>query len=116
MSAALDHLAERVKSDPWFLAHPLAEYARSAGLDDVALAAKLGCAVADLTAVRLCRAPQPDTFRADLTVVAECFGLNLFSLLAAVQHGTGLARLREGTQAGADAGWQIAAQDRETPG
>ena len=113
MSAALDHLAERVKGDPWFLAHPLAEYARSAGLDDAALAAKLGCAVAELTAVRLCRAPQPDTFRADLAAVAERFGLNL---LAAVQHGTGLARLREGTKAGAEAGWTIAAQDRETPG
>jgi len=115
MSAALDHLAERVKSDPWFLAHPLAEYARSAGLDDAALAERLGCPVAGLSAVRLCRAPQPDTVRADLTAVAERFGLNLLALLAAVQHGAGLARLREGTKAGADAGWQLAARDRETP-
>jgi len=118
MSAALDRMAERVKADPWFLAHPLAEYARSADLDDAALAAKLGCAVADLTAVRLCRAPRPDNedFHADLTAVAERFGLNLAALVAAVRHGSCLAQLREATKDGATAGWQIAARDREPPG
>lgn len=118
MSGALDRMAERVKADPWFLAHPLAEYARSAALDDDALAARLGCDAAGLTAVRLCRAPRPDAdgFRADLTAVAERFGLNLSALVAAVRHGASLAQLREAAKDGATAAWQIAARDREQPG
>ena len=117
MSAALDHLADRVKADPGFLAHPLAEYARAAGLADDALAARLGCAVADLTAVRLCRAPRTDPggFRADLTTVATRFGLNLSALAAAVQQGQAVAHLRVTLPQVTDAGVAIAARDREDP-
>jgi hypothetical protein len=117
MSTALDQMAERVKADSWFLAHPLAEYARSAGLDDAALAARLGCAPVDLTAVRLCRTPrtEPDEFRADLTAVAERFGLNLVELAAAVRHGRGVAHVREAAAEGAETGWTVAARDRQPP-
>lgn len=117
MSAALDHLAARVTTDPGFLAHPLAEYARSAELGDDQLAAELGCASGQLTMVRLCRAPRPDPegFRADLTAVATRFGLNLAALVKAVRHGQSVAHVRAAAASAKDAGWTIAARDRPEP-
>src|SRR5262249_59305673 len=95
MSEALDHLANRVAADPFFLAFPLAEYARSERLDDSALAAALGCRVEDLTLLRLCRMPRDDPagFRADTAAIAERFGIAPAKLADAVRRGQGLARL-----------------------
>jgi hypothetical protein len=111
-------MAARVAADPFFLAHPLAEYARSERLDDPALAARLGCRAEGLTLVRLCRAPRPGPaeFRADIAAVATRFGLDAAKLAAAVRHGQGLATLR-GTPrpASAELGTVIAARDAEPP-
>jgi hypothetical protein len=117
MSKALDHLAARVTADPTFLAHPLAEYAHSAGLTDPQLAAELGCEPAQLTAVRLCGTPRPDQdgFRADLTTVATRFGLNLAALVKAVRHGQSVSHVRAAAASAKDAGWTIAARDRPEP-
>lgn len=117
MTAALDHMAARVAADPLFLAHPLAEYAASAGLDDAGLAAALGCEVGTLTHVRLCRAPRDDAagFRVDVEAVAARFGLDAAALAKVVVHGRGLARLRAAAPAAADAGWAVAARDRGPP-
>jgi hypothetical protein len=115
MSEALDHLAGRVKDDPFFLAHPLAEYARSAGLDDARLAAALGCRLEDLTALRLCRAPggDPAQFRSDVGAIAGRFGLAPAKLAEAVRLGQGLARLRGPAPAAAESGFMLAARDDE---
>ena len=80
-------MAARVAADPFFLAHPLAEFARSGRLDDPALAAHLGCRVEDLTPLRLCRAPRPGpaAFRADVAAVAGRFGIAADRLAAAVR-------------------------------
>ena len=59
MSRSLARLAARAAADPHFLAHPLARYAAAAGLDDAALAARLGVPLAALDALRLCPAPRP---------------------------------------------------------
>src|SRR5688572_8918031 len=95
-------MAARVSTDPFFLAHPLAEYARSERLDDPALAARLGCRVEGLTRLRLCRSPRPDPaeFRADVAAVAERFGIDPATLAAAVRLGQGLAGLRDVAPAG----------------
>ncbi len=111
MSEVLNHLAARVATDPLFLAHPLAEFARSEGLDDAGLAAALGCRPTDLTRLRLCRAPRPDQFRADATAVAERFGLDPAVLAAAVRRGESLARLRAAARGSAEAGFLLAARD-----
>src|SRR5215813_11740132 len=50
-----DALADRVSSNPLFLASVLAAYQQRHGLDDVALAAVLGCSLDVLTGLRLCR-------------------------------------------------------------
>jgi len=112
MSAALDHLAARVGSDPLFLANALAEFARSEGLDDAGLAAALGCAGADLTRLRLCAPPRPEQFRADVERIAGHFGIDADALAAAVRRGQSLARLREKARpVEDDAGVLLAARD-----
>ncbi len=112
MSAALDHLAERVGTDPQFLANALAEYARSEGLDDTGLAVALGCASADLTRLRLCGIPRPDHFRADVERIAAHFGIGPDTLTPILRRGESLARLREVQRSSeADAGILLAARD-----
>jgi hypothetical protein len=119
MSAALDHLAARVATDPLFLASALAEYARSEGLDDDGLATALGCARTNLTKLRLCGAPQPDPekFRADVLAIAERFGIEPSTLTVIVRRGQSLTRLRAGQTGGVDPGFLLAARDdnREPP-
>lgn len=113
MSAALDHLAARVATDPLFLANALAEYARSAELDDAGLAAALGCPAADLTRLRLCGAPRTDAdqFRADVAAIAGRFGIAPTKLAEAVRRGQSLARLRAARPGAVESGFLLAARD-----
>jgi hypothetical protein len=117
MSELLAGLARRVEGDPFFLAHLLAEYARSERLDDPGLAARLGCRVEDLTVLRLCRAPRPDSadFQADVGAIAARFGIAPAKLAGAVRLGQGLARLRAATPATAEPGVLLAARDAPKP-
>jgi len=117
VSDALEHMARRVADDPFFLACPLLTFAKSEGLDDAALAARLGCAVADLTRLRLCRAPRAAEFRADVTTVATAFGIDPNVLANAVRHAEGLTRLRETAGTAGQPGFLLAARDdgREPP-
>jgi hypothetical protein len=115
MSAALDHLAARVATDPLFLASVLAEYARSEGLDDDGLATTLGCLRTDLTRLRLCSAPrpEPEQFRADVLTIAERFGIAPNTLTAIVRRGQSLSRIRAVQRQGSEAGFLLAARDDE---
>ena len=115
MSAALDHLAARVATDPQFLASALAAYARSEGLDDAGLAAALGCAAADLARLRLCGVPRPDAdqFRADVAAIAGRFGIDPATLAEAVRRGQALARLRAPQPGGVEPGFLLAARNDE---
>lgn len=117
MNAALDHLANRVAADPFFLAHPLAEFAHSERLDDPALAARLGCRPEYLTVLRLCRAPRSDplAFRADVAAVAGRFGIDPGVLAEAVRRGQGLARVREAARPTTGPGFLLAARDPDPP-
>jgi hypothetical protein len=73
-----------VADDPHFLASVLAAYQRRHGLDDNALAALLGCNVAVLTPLRLCRRPgaaEPSwTWEPDVAEIARRFGLDAAAL------------------------------------
>ncbi len=115
MSAALDHLAARVATDPMFLANALAEYARSEGLDDAGLAAALGCPVGELTRLRLCGAPgaEPEQFRADVADIAGRFGIDPGTLTRIVRRGQSLARLRAAQPGGVEPGFLLAAREDE---
>ena len=106
-------LAERASARPFFLGFRLAEFAARESLDDAALAARLGCDVATLAHVRLCRAPRLETnteFREDVICVATKFGLNVRALAdAAKPVPAAIARDATNTE---PAGAVLAARDR----
>jgi hypothetical protein len=114
MADPLEALAARAEREPFFLAAPLAAYARSEGLDDAGLAAALGCRREDLVMVRLCRAPrdEPPAFWEDVQYVAERFGLDPQRLGEAVKHGRVVLRLQA---ARPDTGGLMAARDGDEP-
>jgi hypothetical protein len=87
----LDALARRTASDPFFLGALLAKHRQAHGLDEPALAALLGCPVAALASVRLCRRPgaaEPDrTAEEDIQDIARRFGINPDALRQVVADG-----------------------------
>src|SRR5262245_57442928 len=112
MSQPLERLARRVMSDPFFLAAPLACFAQSERLDDRALAERLGCDVSALTALRLCRSPdpRPPGFWTDIEVIAGRFGVNADALAEAVRLGQNLLQMQRAAEV---PGRLLAARDRE---
>jgi hypothetical protein len=111
MTDPLEHMARRAEGWPDFLAWALAEYARWEGLDDSALAAKLGCAVEALVPLRLCRLPDDDPagFQRDVDALAAGFGIDGDVLASVVRRARSGVRFR---QAPAGGGGVMAARDR----
>jgi hypothetical protein len=76
----LETAAARAEAEPFFLAFALAAFQRQHGIDDIALAAMLGCTREVLTQLRLCRCPggaQPKwTAEEDIAIIAERFGID----------------------------------------
>lgn len=120
MDPQLERLAGRVANDPLFLAAALTRYAQSEGLDDPALAAALGCAVATLTPLRLCRMPRPEAplFRQDVEQIAARFGVMPDLLAEVVRRGQSLLHLQDPANRTRDepAGFLLAARDRPADG
>ena len=114
MTNHLESLARRLEGDPFFLACPLAGYARSENLNDAALAAALKCSLESLTMIRLCRSPDEDRFKADIDAVAARFHADADVLALAVRRGQVLATLqsRQPEQTG---GMLLAARDDDRP-
>jgi hypothetical protein len=130
MSDALESLARRVAKDPFFLAAPLARYAERHGLDDAALAGRLGCPQELLIDLRLCRNPHPEPpgFWQDVERIATHFHLDADRLAEVVRDGQALLYLFQvqpnadaggaGRAGGAEAeapGFLMAARDEEPP-
>jgi hypothetical protein len=92
-STPLEHLAARVAGDPYFLASTLAAYQQRHDLDDAALAALLGCNVAVLTPLRLCRRPgaaEPSwTCQEDVAEIARRFCLDARALGRVAEEAAG---------------------------
>lgn len=110
----LRRAAERAGEDAFFLASLLLPYARAEGLDDAALAARLGCPSAALPRLLLCRRPRQDPagFRDDVERIAAAFDLDPGNLAASLRLAEALEALRAAGPAGAE-GWLAAARDRE---
>jgi hypothetical protein len=109
-SLFLRRAAERVRSQPFYLAAALLDWAEREGWDDAALAARLGCAPKDLAGVLLCRRPvgTGPQFRHDVERIAERFGLEPLRLAEAIRYADALGE----TAAEAEPGWLAAARDR----
>lgn len=118
MGEQLDYLARRVAADRFFLASALAPYARDEGLNDAGLARALGCEVAALARLRLCRRPTGEAaaFRADVARIADHFGIERGLLAQIVRRADAIAGLRAASDdaAGRDGrGLLLAARDRD---
>ena len=118
MAEHLDELARRMHADPFFLASALAIYARSEGLDEAALAARLGCRPGTLTMLRLCRRPQAGArFGREIATIAGRFSVSAELLATVVRRANALEAMREvnalGMPGASDRGTLIAARDRE---
>jgi hypothetical protein len=116
MTSPLERFANRLAGDPLFLAAALNRFAASESVDDEALAAKLGCSVATLTPLRLCRMPRSESpfFWQDVDQIARRFGAKADELADVVRRGLALVHLQGvGQQASpASAGLLLAARDR----
>jgi hypothetical protein len=110
-AALFRRAAERVRSQPFYLAAALLDWAEREGWDDAALAARLGFAPKDLAGVLLCRRPigTGPQFRRDVERIAERFGLEPLRLAEAIRYADALAA----TAAEDESGWLAAARDRE---
>ena len=111
-------LSRRLEDDSSFLAASLAVYALSEGLDDAALAARLGCDLALLPQLRWCLCPRTEAehFRLDVLQVADRFGVSADVLASVVRRAAALGGLRWSETHGT--GYLMAARDRtdEAPG
>lgn len=113
----LQRAAERASRQPFYLASSLLAYARAERLDDAGLADRLGCDLASLPALLLCRRPtgEAPVFRADVEAIAERFGLNPARLVRLLRHADTLVAVAE-TPASQTGGLLAAARDREDGG
>ena len=109
----IDAFARRLRSDPFFLASALEDYAGSEHLDGAGLAAVLGCRVANLGALGLCRRPRSDRqhFTDDVRRIAVRFDVAEDRLAEVVRRSDVLTALREAESEDVMA----AARDRGTP-
>jgi hypothetical protein len=109
-------LAARACKDPYFLGHALAAYQERNGLDDAGLAARLACAPAALTSLRLCRRPgaaAPDGSAAeDVRSLAAHHGLDDDALGRVLAEAAALPPPREpGPRPGRRRGWAYVHKD-----
>jgi hypothetical protein len=114
MANHLENMARRLEGDPFFVACPLALYAKCEGLSEDGLAAALKCSKEALVSVRLCRAPVADeeTFPDDVERIAVRFSVDANVLTDAIRRGQAIFHMTRGAKASATL---LAARDAETP-
>jgi hypothetical protein len=112
MSDPLAILARRAESDSFFLASALATYAESESLGERELAQVLGCNVASLPRLCLCRRPrrEPAFFREDIGRIASVFEVNEERLAEVVRRADVLEAL---FRPASESGYLMAARDHD---
>lgn len=95
MSRPIDRLARWVDDDQLFLGSALVAYARDEGLNDAALAERLGCTPDALTRLRLCYRPRAGRFREDVAALAAKFGARELVLVQAIRRAEALIALQD---------------------
>lgn len=120
MTRPVDLFARRVETDSWFLGFALALYAQSEDLNDERLASTLGCSVADLTSLRLCRRPlsEPaEAFGRDIDTLVRAYGVRADVIAAVARRADAVDSLRRSAEGvpGTPA-TLMAARDRERNG
>lgn len=97
MIDGIDRFARRLRSDPFFLASALEDFAGSEGLDGAGLAAAVGCGIDELGPLGMCRRPrpEPENFAEDVRRIAARFGLAEDRLAEVVRRSDALRAMRE---------------------
>ncbi|MFQ3649150.1 MAG: hypothetical protein SNJ75_02365 [Gemmataceae bacterium] len=118
MSDPLVLMAERARQEPYFFGHLLERYAQSEGLDDAALAARLGIAPQALLLLRLagCPATEPARRRQDIQILADAHGIDPQILMCVVKHALALKHLQTlapRSDFAREPGYLLAARDAE---
>ena len=114
----MERLAARVANDPFFLAFAFATFQRGSKMDDRALCEKLGCDLAALARLRLCRMPAEaaPAFWQDVTRIANHFAIDADELAGIVRLAQGIVRLQAPAEAKDEGvGYLMAARDDEPP-
>lgn len=103
MATNLEHLARRLKDDPFFLACPLTLYATSEGLNEESLASRLRCSKENFTMVCLCRAPasEAESFQDDIDRIATKFSVDADVLAEAIRRGQAICQMKRRTESAA---------------
>lgn len=98
MANSLEHFAARVADDPFFLACPLALFAKSEGMSEEQLVAWFHCSQESLVMMRLCRAPEAEsaTFFPDIRRIAERFSVEADVLAEVVRRGQAIYHMTAG--------------------
>lgn len=103
--------ARAAATRPAFLGWVLAEYQKTEGLDDAALARHLRAEPGIVSSLRLCLRPRSDRFLQDIEQIAAMFPCDGDVLVAVVRHVEFLNAAR-GTSGTNDAGRLMAARSR----
>jgi hypothetical protein len=105
---------ERVRKDPFFLAHPLESYKELHGIQDLDLEAFLGCDSKALTRLALCRRPDDgeNRFQEKVKKIAEYAPCSADKLMSLLREVAAFSSLREDAAVQTGMGLLMAARDR----
>ncbi|MBJ6761789.1 hypothetical protein JGU66_13525 [Myxococcaceae bacterium JPH2] len=82
----LEHAARRGQSETWTLAHVFEQYRQLEQLSPEDLARELNCTRDALLWMSLCRKPEGDSFKEQVTAIAERHGVAPLSLARILRH------------------------------
>ncbi|MCP3098440.1 hypothetical protein LZ198_06060 [Myxococcus sp. K15C18031901] len=82
----LEHAVRRGQLEPWTLAHTFERYRQLEGLSEDALARELNCTRETLHWMSLCRKPEGEDFRAQVTAVAQRHDVSPLALAKVIRH------------------------------
>jgi hypothetical protein len=105
---------ERVRKDPFFLAHPLESYKELHGIEDLDLEAFLGCDSNALTRLALCRRPddRESRFQERVQKIAEYAPCRADKLMSLLREVAAFSSLKEDAAVQTGMGLLMAARDR----
>jgi hypothetical protein len=115
---ALNRAALRLAaSDPAYLGYWLDRHKAHEGLDDAALARRLGIDASRLATLALCRTPAGDAFADDLAAICDLTAAARGPLASLLRREQGLAAWTAptSTPASSSARWLLAAHDADQP-
>ncbi|MCE9672621.1 hypothetical protein LY474_32920 [Myxococcus stipitatus] len=110
----LEHAAKRGRSEPWTLAYTFERYRQLEGLSEQALAHELNCTLDVVHWMSLCRRPDGEDFKAQVTDIARHHDVEPLALLKVIRRVGVVDALSMSTRDGhgATRSLQLAARDR----